>query len=214
MSLVNYENIGQKLNEIFDKLANANSPKLDKVFDDLDFANKDKFPNETLQRLINHFSQYNFGNTYISSDILGDAYEYLIKQFAAAAGKKAGEFYSPREVERVIIQVVQPHKKDHIYDPTVGSGGFLLEAFHHLKEKESAAIVDIRTPSEFKAWHIENSLNISLEDLEEKIGQANKETILCCEGGMESYLIALKLTEKGYQNIRFVDGGINFFKNI
>jgi len=88
------------------------------------------------------------------------------------------------------------------------------ELQEYLKEKESAAIVDIRTPSEFKAWHIENSLNISLEDLEEKIGQANKETILCCEGGMESYLIALKLTEKGYQNIRFVDGGINFFKNI
>ena len=88
------------------------------------------------------------------------------------------------------------------------------ELQEYLKEKESAAIVDIRTPSAFKAWHIENSLNISLEDLEEKIGQANKETILCCEGGMESYLIALKLTEKGYQNIRFVDGGVNFLRDI
>lgn len=130
------ENIGVKLNEIFDKLTNANSPKLDKIFDDLDFANKDKFPNETLQRLVNHFSQYNFGDTYISTDVLGDAYEYLIKQFAADAGKKGGEFYTPREVERVIVQILKPHKKDHIYDPTVGSGGFLLEAFHHLKEKE------------------------------------------------------------------------------
>ncbi|MEN9881000.1 MAG: hypothetical protein RLZZ308_183, partial [Candidatus Parcubacteria bacterium] len=71
------ESIGQKLNDIFDKLTNANSPKLDKIFEDLDFANKDRFPNETLQKLINHFSQYNFGNTYISSDLLGDAYEYL-----------------------------------------------------------------------------------------------------------------------------------------
>lgn len=130
------ENIGEHLNEIFEKLANANSPKLDKIFDDLDFANKDKFPNETLQRLINHFSQYNFGDTYINSDVLGDAYEYLIKQFAADAGKKGGEFYTPREVERVIIQILEPHKKDHIYDPTAGSGGFLLEAFHYLKEKE------------------------------------------------------------------------------
>src|SRR3989344_2738723 len=49
------EGIGQKLNEIFDKLTNANSPKLDKIFDDLDFAKKDKFPNEVLQKLINHF---------------------------------------------------------------------------------------------------------------------------------------------------------------
>lgn len=134
------ENIGQKLNDIFEKLANANSPKLDKIFDDLDFANKDRFPNETLQRLINHFSQYNFGNTYISSDLLGDAYEYLIKQFAADAGKKGGEFYTPREVEKVIMGILKPHQKDHIYDPTVGSGGFLLEAYDYLKEKSGEKI--------------------------------------------------------------------------
>jgi len=129
------EGIGHKLNEIFDKLTSANSPKLDKIFDDLDFANKDKFPNETLQRLINHFSQHNFGDNYISSDLLGDAYEYLIEQFAADAGKKGGEFYTPREVERVIINILKPHEKDHIYDMAVGSGGFLLEAYYHLKNE-------------------------------------------------------------------------------
>lgn len=129
------ENIGQKLNEIFEKITNANSPKLDKIFDDLDFANKDRFPNETMQNLINHFSKHNFGDSYISSDLLGDAYEYLIKQFASDAGKKGGEFYSPREVERVIIQILKPEVKDHIYDMTVGSGGFLLEAYHHLREQ-------------------------------------------------------------------------------
>jgi len=134
------ENIGQKLNDIFDKLTNANSPKLDKIFDDLDFANKDRFSNETLQRLINHFSQYNFGNTYISSDLLGDAYEYLIKQFAADAGKKGGSFYTPREVEKVILGILKPHQKDHIYDPTVGSGGFLLEAYDYLKQKSGEKI--------------------------------------------------------------------------
>ncbi len=134
------ENIGQRLNDIFDKLTNANSPKLDKIFDDLDFANKDRFPNETLQRLINHFSQYNFGNTYISSDLLGDAYEYLIKQFAADAGKKGGEFYTPREVEKVIVSILKPHEKDHIYDPTVGSGGFLLEAYGYLNQKSGEKI--------------------------------------------------------------------------
>lgn len=134
------DNIGQTLNETFEALTNANSPKLDKIFDDLDFANKDRFPNETLQRLINHFSQYNFGNTYISSDLLGDAYEYLIKQFAADAGKKGGEFYTPREVERVIMGILKPHQKDHIYDPTAGSGGFLLEAYNHLKQKSGEKI--------------------------------------------------------------------------
>lgn len=134
------ENIGQKLNDIFDKITNVNSPKLDKIFDDLDFANKDRFPNETIQRLLNHFSQYNFGSNYVSSDLLGDAYEYLIKQFAADAGKKGGEFYTPREVERVIIGIVKPHQKDHIYDPTVGSGGFLLEAYNYLKDKSNEQV--------------------------------------------------------------------------
>ena len=134
------ENIGKKLNEIFDKLTNVNSPKLDKIFDDLDFANRDKFPNETIQKLINHFSQYNFGSNYISSDLLGDAYEYLIKQFAADAGKKGGEFYTPREVERIIVNILKPHEKDHISDPCVGSGGFLLEAYNYLKDKAGEKI--------------------------------------------------------------------------
>lgn len=134
------DSIGQKLNEVFDKLANVNSPKLDKIFDDLDFANKDRFPNETIQRLINHFSQYNFGSNYISSDLLGDSYEYLIKMFAQDAGKKGGEFYTPREVERVIIGILKPHQKDHIYDPTAGSGGFLLEAYNYLKNKTDEAV--------------------------------------------------------------------------
>jgi type I restriction enzyme M protein len=128
--------IGLKLNEIFDRIANANSPRLDKIFDDLDFANSDRFPNETLQELINHFSRHRFGENYFSSDVLGDAYEYLIQQFAADAGKKGGEFYTPREVERLIMQILKPHQKDHVYDPTVGSGGFLLEAFHYLRDKE------------------------------------------------------------------------------
>lgn len=136
------DGIGEKLNEIFAKLTNANSPKLDRIFDDLDFANKHKFPNDTLQRLINHFSQYNFGSNYINSDLLGDAYEYLIKQFAADAGKKGGEFYTPREIERVIINILKPHKKDHIYDPAVGSGGFLLESYLHLREKAGEKIAN------------------------------------------------------------------------
>lgn len=130
-------NIGLKLNEAFDKITNANSPKLDKIFDDLDFANSDRFPNETLQRLVNHFSKHKFGENYFSSDVLGDAYEYLIQQFAADAGKKGGEFYTPREVERLIMQILKPHEKDHIYDPTAGSCGFLLEAYQYLRSKEN-----------------------------------------------------------------------------
>jgi type I restriction enzyme M protein len=128
--------IGIKLNDVFDKITNANSPKLDKIFTDLDFANQDRFTDETLQQLVNHFSKHNFGETYFSSDVLGDAYEYLIQQFAAGAGKKGGEFYTPREVERLIMHILKPHDKDHVYDPTVGSGGFLLEAYHYVRETQ------------------------------------------------------------------------------
>ena len=92
-----------------------------------------------MQQLVNHFSKHNFGDQYINSDILGDAYEYLIEQFAAGAGKKGGEFYTPREIERLIMHILNPHEKDHIYDPTVGSGGFLLEAFHHVRDKYNEA---------------------------------------------------------------------------
>ncbi len=128
-------NIGAKLNDVFDKLTTANNPKLDKIFNNLNFGDKDRFPNETLQRLINHFSRYNFGNTYINSDILGDAYEYLIKQFATDAGKKGAEYYTPREIERVIIKIIKPDAKSHVTDITCGSGGFLLEAYHYVREK-------------------------------------------------------------------------------
>lgn len=82
-----------------------------------------------------------------------------------------------------------------------------------LKRREEAAVIDIRIASEYKKWHVEGSQNLPLGDLEAKIGEINKEIILCCDGGMESYLSALKLKEKGYKNIKFVDGGINFFKN-
>ena len=64
----------------------------------------------------------------------------MIKQFAADAGKKGGEFYTPREVEKVIVGILKPHQKDHIYDPTVGSGGFLLEAYDYLKQKSGEKI--------------------------------------------------------------------------
>jgi type I restriction enzyme M protein len=128
------KNIGLKLNEVIDKITAANSPRLDRIFDDLDFANADRFPDEVLQRLINHFSEHKFGENYFSSDVLGDAYEYLIQQFAADAGKKGGEFYTPREVERLVMHILKPHEKDHIYDPTAGSAGFLLEAYQYVRQ--------------------------------------------------------------------------------
>ena len=136
------ENIGEELNKIFEKITTANSPKLDRIFPGLDFNDKSKFTDENLQKLINHFSQLKFGNTYINSDLLGDAYEYLIQQFAASAGKKGGEFYTPREVEQAVVRMLKPHGKDSIYDMAAGSGGFLLEAYKYLRGQEGEKIAN------------------------------------------------------------------------
>jgi type I restriction-modification system DNA methylase subunit len=68
------------------------------------------------------------------ADLLGQSYEYLIKKFADATNKKAGEFYTPRPVVRLMVNILDPKEGDSIYDPTCGTGGMLLEAIHHVKE--------------------------------------------------------------------------------
>ena len=67
-------------------------------------------------------------------DLLGAAYEYLIKFFADSAGKKGGEFYTPSEVVRLLVQLVKPEAGNTIYDPTVGSGGFLIQSYQYVEE--------------------------------------------------------------------------------
>ena len=66
---------------------------------------------------------------------MGSAYEYLIKYFADSAGKKGGEFYTPAEVVRLMVQLVKPEVGNEIYDPTVGSGGFLIQAHSYIEEQ-------------------------------------------------------------------------------
>ena len=127
--------MGIELNKIFNKIVNKNKTKLENVFNGIDFANSVMFPPEVLQKLINHFSKYSFKSKDIPTDLLGDAYEYLIEKFADDAGKKGGEAYTPRAVERLILKILDPEKDAEIYDPTVGSGGFLLVACEYIQEK-------------------------------------------------------------------------------
>ena len=85
--------------------------------------------------MIEHFSRLSFGNQSIASDLIGDAYEYLIKKFADATNKKAGEFYTPRSVVRLMIEMLNPREGETIYDPACGTGGMLLAAVQHVKEQ-------------------------------------------------------------------------------
>jgi len=72
------------------------------------------------------------------NDILGDAYEYLIAQFASDAGKKGGEFFTPPEVSKLVAELVSPQENERIYDPTCGSGGLLLKAYNKVQSHKAA----------------------------------------------------------------------------
>jgi type I restriction enzyme M protein len=126
--------IGQRLNNAFAAIEDANL-RLRGVFGDVDFANQERFPDAVLEKLLSHFDKYRLRNADVTADVLGDAYMYLIKMFAEGSGKKGGEFYTPRQVARLIVECLDPQPGMSIYDPTGGSGGLLLEAVQHLKNR-------------------------------------------------------------------------------
>src|SRR2546427_10402857 len=99
-----------------------------------DGSGKPLIPNEVVHALIQHFDEHDLSNKNVAPDILGRAYEYLIKQFADDAGAKAGEFFTPPEVVDTLVRILEPHPGDTIYDPTAGSGGMLVHAADFLRE--------------------------------------------------------------------------------
>mgnify|MGYP000507060586 CR=1 FL=1 len=105
------------------------------IFFPIDYNNKNRLSDKKLRDLLSHFSTYRLRNEdFERTDLLGVAYEYLIKQFADSAGKKGGEFYTPAEVVRLIVKLIKPKAGMRVYDPTCGSGGMLIEARHFLEE--------------------------------------------------------------------------------
>ena len=93
-------------------------------------------PDGRLKDLINHFNKIELTNeNFEFPDLLGAAYEYLIKFFADSAGKKGGEFYTPPEVVRLMVRLVKPQAHDSVYDPTVGSGGMLIQSAQYVEEQ-------------------------------------------------------------------------------
>jgi len=134
-------NVGQALQTALRGIEQANPHTLYGIFGDAAWTNKDRLPDKLLRDLIEHFSALPLGNSAAEADILGQAYEYLIKQFADATNKKAGEFYTPRSVVRLMVNILDPREGESIYDPTCGTGGMLLEAIHHVKETRG----DVRT---------------------------------------------------------------------
>lgn len=126
------KNVGTALSNAMRAVEAANQKHLYGVFGDAQWTNKDRLPDELLKDLIEHFSSLAIGNASVASDVMGDAYEYLIKQFADATNKKAGEFYTPRSVVRLMVEIVDPQEGETVYDPACGTGGMLLAAVEHV----------------------------------------------------------------------------------
>lgn len=128
-------NIGELINIALEKIEDANKTKLENVFRNIDFNSEPalgqtKERNRRLKHLLDDFNDPKLDlrpSRIGKRDIIGDVYEYLIGQFAAGAGKKAGEFYTPKEVSILLAKLVQPKAGDRICDPACGSGSLLIQ---------------------------------------------------------------------------------------
>jgi len=127
-------NVGAALSHAMRGIERANPDTLYRVFGAADWGNREILTDKILKDLIEGLSEVSLGNTNVSSDVLGDAYEYLIGRFAdVTKRKKAGEFYTPRSVVRMMIDILDPKEGESIYDPACGTGGMLLAAIDHVQ---------------------------------------------------------------------------------
>ena len=148
------EGIGNAIDKAFEALEEANRA-LEGVLTPIQFEDPRRLSDATLSKLVIHFSQadYKLANSNLSEpDILGRAYEYLIKQFADDAGKKGGEFYTPQGVVKLLVRILDPQEGMRICDPACGSGGMLIECINYLKEQN-------RNPQNLSIYGEEKNLN-------------------------------------------------------
>ncbi|MDO8608665.1 MAG: type I restriction-modification system subunit M [Phaeospirillum sp.] len=133
--------IGNMLNKAIAAIEDENDALEGVLKNNIDFnavKGKTKIQDQKWKDLLDHFNQPNFvlvNDNFEFPDLLGAAYEYLIKFFADSAGKKGGEFYTPAEVVRLLVQLTKPQSGNTVYDPTAGSGGFLIQAHQYVEEQ-------------------------------------------------------------------------------
>ena len=139
-------NLGETLNIASHAIEEANTPRLDGVLVGTNWNDETKLGSPAnreriIRSLLNHFNDLDLrdaslsGNNGATSNVLGDAYEYLIYQFADDAGKKGGEFYTPREVVRLIVELLEPQEGMRICDPAAGSAGMLIYTAQYVREQ-------------------------------------------------------------------------------
>ena len=128
-------NVGVALQDAMRAIEKANPDTLYGIFGDASWTNKNRLSDEILTNLIEHYSQHKLSLSNVADDKLGNAYEYLIKEFADDSGHTAAEFYTNRTVVKLMTLIMDPQPGESVYDPTCGSGGLLLNCALHLKEE-------------------------------------------------------------------------------
>ncbi len=129
------ENVGLAIVNSMTGIERANPDTLGGLFssfDDANWTDKNKLSDERLKDLVEHMSRLKVGNSNYSADIMGDAYEFLIKKFADLSKKNAGEFYTPRSIVKLLVEILDPQVGETVYDPACGTGGMLIEAIRHM----------------------------------------------------------------------------------
>lgn len=130
--------VGSGLNKALGALEDENPDSLEGVLQHINFnrtIGKTRLSDQKLRDLIRHFSNYRLlDEDFEFPDLLGAAYEFLIGEFADSAGKKGGEFYTPRDVVTLMVRLVKPEEGMRIYDPCVGSGGMLIQSKQYVEE--------------------------------------------------------------------------------
>ena len=159
--------VGAALNKALAAVEDENDPIADRVLTTVDFNDKERLPDSLLSDLVSHFSKHRYRNEDLEDpDIFGRAYEYLIREFADDAGKKGGEFYTPRAVVRLIVKCVDPEPGHRVYDPCCGSGGMLIYSATHIRES-GGDMTDISLYGQEKnlnTWAI-GQMNVLLHEL-------------------------------------------------
>ncbi len=135
-------NIGQMLNKALDAIEEANADTLSGIFKGRINFNKEVdgkaiVKNADLKKIIDKFNAFPalINENFEFPDLLGAAYEYLLKHFADESGKKGGQFYTPNQVVRLLVQLMRPKAGMSIYDPTAGSGGMLIQSQQYIQEQ-------------------------------------------------------------------------------
>ena len=133
--------VGRTLRSAFGAIEAANPERLAGVFGNAAWTDKDQMPDTTLKNLIEHFSKHALSLAAVPEDELGNAYEYLVRQFADDSGHTAQEFYTNRTLVHLMTRMLRPQSGERIYDPTAGTGGMLISALAEVRRSGG----DVRT---------------------------------------------------------------------